>query len=316
MDSLHRICLWGSTVIPTDGLKKAAVHHFPWTLVLGGGVLALCLLACLLLFLCRRRRKSPPAPGQQNPHFAAACLHHTGSRSDQQDSYGISDLTNAALFQRKGLLAVIADGMGGLQGGAEISARIIAHFLSAFSQGNQTDDAQALLAMAAGANDAINRHLASSGHRGGSTLAAAILRPGRLFFIAVGDSRLYLLREGTLTQLNRDHTLQSALDEQAIRGEIPLSEAENEPQRAALTRYIGMGHLTAWDRNLRPLPLQRGDAVLLMTDGVFHTLDETEIASLCKGVPPQEAARRVEAAILAKRKPGQDNFTAIFIACL
>src|SRR5699024_4696379 len=97
-DSFHRCCLWIGTVIPAAGLKKAAAYHFPWELALGGGVLVLCLLACLLLFLCRRRRKSPPAPGQQNPHFAAACLHHTGSRSDQQDSYGISDLTNAVLF--------------------------------------------------------------------------------------------------------------------------------------------------------------------------------------------------------------------------
>lgn len=289
-------------------------HESPqliWVITVGL-VLVCAFLLCMLLRMHRSNKKTTGIWG--NTHFSFGRLHCIGSRDEQEDAYAISDFTNDTLCRRRGVLAIIADGMGGLQGGADISTRITAHFLSAFTQGGETDDGQALLSMTLGANDAVNRFLAADERRkSGSTLAAVILRADTFHFISVGDSRIYLLRERKLTQVNRDHNLQSILDERAIRGEITFDEARSNLQAAALTSYVGMGNPAHLDRSFRPIPLYPGDKVLLMTDGIYNTLEEDEIIALCN-LPPQEASSALETAIHYKGRPGQDNYTAIIIA--
>lgn len=243
--------------------------------------------------------------------------HHIGARENQQDSFGISDISDSALCMEKGVLAVVADGMGGLANGAQISATVTSVMLKYFeAQRAGADCPEELLAMLGHANDEVNRFLNSGAHeQSGSTVVAALIKGNALHFISVGDSRICLVRGGSLIPINREHTYASELDEKAARGEISPTQARSDPQRRALTSYIGMGRLEKIDRSLRPIPLQHGDRILLMTDGVFGTLTEQEILDTVK-LDAYEAAPALEGAVLGKKKPGQDNFTAVILQCV
>jgi serine/threonine protein phosphatase PrpC len=240
-------------------------------------------------------------------------LHNIGKRESQQDSFGISDLSNHKLFDEKGVLAVVADGMGGLSGGAEISAIVTSGMINYFSKANEKDLAELLLNMIHAINIEVRKYIINNGNQlSGSTVVSTIIKDNNLYFLTVGDSRIYLLRSGALIQLNREHTYGSELDENAARGDISVDDARNDSQRAALTSYIGMEDIAHIDRCLRPIPLISGDRILLMSDGIFGTLSEEEITKIATS-NAYEAALGMEQLILAKNKNNQDNFTSIII---
>lgn len=241
-----------------------------------------------------------------------ANFHHIGKRESQQDSFGVSDLSN----KESGILAVVADGMGGISGGAEISAIVTSYMLSAHRRpAREPDIGVQLLHLVTEANTEARLYLKKNGNQiSGSTVVSVIIKDGCMHFISVGDSRICLLREGVLLTLNREHTYGSQLDEQAARGEIPVGEARSDPQRASLTSFIGMPELTQIDRSLRPVTLVPGDVVLLMSDGVFGTLTDDEIVSVLASGDIYQDASAMEQAVLKKQKGNQDNFTAVLIA--
>ena len=242
--------------------------------------------------------------------------HHIGARENQQDSFAISDISNHALSQKKGVFAVVADGMGGLSNGAMVSTAVTRAMLKYFNERPlQADPATELLAMLGYANDAVNAALGRGGQgKSGSTVVAALLRGKELYWISVGDSRICLVRGGAIFQLNREHTYGADLDEQAAMGEISFETAKSDPQRAAVTSYLGMGRIEKIDRNVRPVQLLAGDRLLLMSDGVFGTLTDAEILSAMPG-SAFESGQRLEQMVLLKNKPKQDNLTAIVIDC-
>jgi len=128
--------------------------------------------------------------------------------------------------------------------------------------------------------------------------------------VAVGDSRIYLIRNGAIMQLNREHVYSVELDEKAATGEISWETAAGDPKRGALTSYLGMETLEKIDRNYRPVQLLDGDRVLLMSDGIFGVLTDDEILSAMP-YPPQESAAMLQEIALDKQDPNQDNLTAI-----
>lgn len=243
--------------------------------------------------------------------------HHIGARESQQDAFIISDIGNQALCRKKGVFAVVADGMGGLSNGALVSTTATKSLLGSFNSSNfHGDPATELLSMLGRANDEVNAVLGHAGPgKSGSTVVAALLQDRRLYWFSVGDSRISLVRGGAIFQLNREHTYGSELDEKAAMGELSFEAAKSDPQRSAVTSYLGMGRLEKIDRNIRPLQLLKGDRLLLMTDGVFGTLTDEEILSAMV-FAPHESAQRLGQLILHKNKPKQDNFTAIVLECL
>lgn len=241
-------------------------------------------------------------------------IHNIGKRESQQDSFGISDLSDTKLCKENGIFALVADGMGGLSNGAEVSAIVTTFMLKYFSKSSGVKNIpDFMLEMLQSANKEVRKYLTNHGnHQSGSTLVAVIMKDNEMHFITVGDSRIYLLRNGALIQVNREHTYGSELDEKAARGEISVDEARSDSQRGALTSYIGMEEIKYIDRSLRPIPIVAGDRILLMSDGVFTTLSEEEITSAA-ALHAYEAARVLENAILKKEKLNQDNFTSIII---
>ncbi len=249
---------------------------------------------------------------EKRPHgIYVGKVHDIGKRSSQQDSFGISECSQ---IDQKGVFAIVADGMGGLANGGEISAMVTLSMMSRFdSQTMQGPLQQELLQMLNSANDEVNQVLGTSGKgKSGSTVVAVLVQKDELYWIAVGDSHIYLYRNGALMQVNREHVYGVELDEQAGRGEISFSAAASDPQRKALTSFIGIGKLKKIDRNIRPLKLLEGDRVLLMSDGVFGTLSDGEIAEAMHA-PAEMSGEILDRMIRSKNLANQDNYTAIIL---
>jgi len=247
-----------------------------------------------------------------NSGVGVSNIQGIGSRANQQDSFGITEIDNL----RKGIFAVVADGMGGTSNGAEISRITTSRMLQLFRDASPdfNDPGGMLLSMLNSSQESARAFIKQIGGQiSGSTVVAAIIKRGSLWFVSVGDSRIYLLRGGELIQLNREHNCASDLDEQAARGEITLEEALNDPKRAALTSFIGIESNLQIDRNVQPIKLANGDRVLIMSDGVFGTISEAELAETASTAEVQKAGTVIEQKIKEKAKPNQDNYTAIIL---
>lgn len=290
---------------------------------------AVLLLAAVIWLACSRRRdrkaqKEPlpsPAEGEgtqitrspgSRPVYRVGNLHHIGQREEQQDSFCLSDIGDEVSTREKGLLAVVADGMGGLEGGAAISQRVTDTFLARYRQLAVPDADSFLYDSVMAAEKSVEELMETAGVNGGSTVVAVLLRGDVLHFVSVGDSRIYLLHDGRLRQLNREHTYGALLRERAALGEVDPEEPYINPRRDALTSYIGMGPLKRIDRSERPIFLSPGDKVLLCSDGVFNALGEDALAVALAGEAAQ-AAVRLEEAVLAQGLSNQDNFTGVVL---
>ncbi len=240
---------------------------------------------------------------------AVGRVHNVGSRPSQQDSFGVVTIRN-------GVFAVVADGMGGLSDGDKVSQKVVLTMMQDASRLKETrpGDRQ-LYSMLAHANEEVNDMLgASSRYKSGSTVIA-VLTQGRSFqWIAVGDSRIYLFRGGRLLQLNVEHTYEKELLLKAVNQQISFAEAETDKQRSSVTSFVGMGELKHVEGSTRAMEMQPGDRLLLMSDGIFNTLSEQEIAAVLSGnADAQEAAAELEEQVLARQNPKQDNFTAVIL---
>lgn len=244
------------------------------------------------------------APGQ----IRVGQLHNIGARPYQEDSSGVSELDD-------GILAIVADGMGGLSGGDRVSQKIVYTMLGYGDQLRPGYLDGALERMVYATNEAVNAMLGPEGlYKSGSTLLAVLVRQNRFHWITVGDSHIYYYHNGRLVQLNEEHNRGQELLHMAARGEITYEEARNAPKKNGLTSFIGMGRLKYIDKSLESIPLVSGDRILLMTDGVFNALsDQTMEAVLQKFPDVQEAAAEMERLVIQKASPRQDNFTAVIL---
>ena len=170
-------------------------------------------------------------------------------------------------------LALVADGMGGHPGG-EIAANAAASVIPAVFTGRSADELEAALRAA---NWAIrDRALAQPGLEGmGTTICVAgLLADGRLALVNVGDSRAYLWRDDTLSQLTKDHSITAELVE---RGDLREEDATEHPHYGVLTRALGVGSDVEIDR--RTLAVGAGDRIVVCSDGLFNELSREEIAN-------------------------------------
>lgn len=293
-------------------------------LVLGVAlVLMLALLGTLLAAkLLRRRRfktskpnrlEVPTGPAQRGWSVSAGNAQGIGRRANQEDSFGVSDVYDASQLSERGILAVVADGMGGLEKGEEISAAATQSMLREFPQAPPAlSPSQLLLYLVHQANREALQLAERINGRCGSTLIAALIKDNRLYYASVGDSRIYLYRDGTLLLLTRPHVYAAELDERAARGDISLEEAASHAKRKAVTSFIGMRRLEKVDYNVEPVFLSRGDRVLLMSDGIFGSLADAEIAAAVQ-TDAQATAETLEWAVRAKNNAYQDNYTVVVL---
>lgn len=203
-------------------------------------------------------------------------------------------------------LFAVADGMGGHEAG-EVASELTIKTLEELAPNHP--DAQALERAVEAANLNVLRAPSDGiGREGmGTTLTAAMVEGERLLIAQVGDSRAYLLHEGELQQLTRDHSLMMDLIEA---GQITPEQARVHPNRSVITRAIGS------DPNMKPdiyeLNIASGDRLLLCSDGLSTMLEDDEIQSVMRHTPdPQQCASNlVDAALQAG---GYDNVTVVVV---
>jgi protein phosphatase len=241
------------------------------------------------------------------PGVEVASLSDVGcQRENNEDSYLYWEPTDDAEFRRKGRLAVIADGMGGHEGGQEAS-RLAVETVQESYEHDVSDDPQAALAASfIAAHTRIlsyaDQYPAFQGM--GTTCTALVLLGRRLYFAHVGDSRLYLVRKAQISRLTRDHSYVGRLVESGL---VRPEDAEKHPQRHILTAALGAGREVAVDGAEQGITLESGDDLLLCTDGLWGVATEEELATAVSNFPPAECCAALVK--LARDRGGPDNIT-------
>lgn len=242
---------------------------------------------------------------------------HIGQRKQQQDAYALSDFADGNFIDHSGYFAVVADGIGGMEYGAEAAVIAVDAFQGSYLSKSVLCDVDEALDIAI---LAANRAVLEEAERRdclehmGTTLVAAVVYENCLYWRSVGDSHLYLCRAGRLSQLNVDHNFARTLQGWVAEGLIAQNMADMHPERCTLESYLGLSDLRDIDRNRQPLPLQNGDVMLLCSDGIYGVLTANEIIA-CLDKEPMHAAQQLCDAVLAKQQPYQDNLTAVVVAC-
>jgi serine/threonine protein phosphatase PrpC len=231
-----------------------------------------------------------------------------GARTNQEDYSAFHIGSSGAQ-----LLAVLADGMGGHSGGEIASKKAVDVFISTFKSNNSDSILVKLGASLNQANCEIASTISSSPALDGMgcTLVAMHVGPTGLQWISVGDSPLFLFRDGKLTRLNADHSMTPLIEEAVRLGNLSKEEALKHPDRHALRSAVSGEELAIIDTSLEPLKILRGDLVLLASDGLL-SLSNNEISKVLKanlGEGAHTIVSKLIDAVVAKQKPKQDNTT-------
>lgn len=240
--------------------------------------------------------------------IAFGSISNQGARNYQEDSFGFSSIKKEDV-KSCGFTAVVADGMGGLSGGDRISAYVVSAMLEMQKSRNPSVPVHIHLARSL---QMINSGVLASGIRGGSTAVVVMCLPCGIFWCTAGDSRVYLFSGGKLTALNEDSDYMSELIEQVISGEMTYEEAGENTKKDALAQYVGYKGGISPDGNSKPFVPQKGDKLLLCSDGVYNALTAEELSESLT-LEASEAAQIIENRVLAKGYSNQDNFTAIVL---
>ena len=233
-----------------------------------------------------------------------AVVSDTGTeRPDNQD------FARHELMGESGALVVLADGVSGQAGGATASRMAVeSTFRSYQEQSAQLSPSKRLWRAVQQANiDVYDFSVVVTELRGmGTTLTAVAIERGQLAAAHVGDSRLYLVRNRTITQLTKDHTVTG---DKIRMGLLSEARARHHPDRSTLTRCLGRELIVGLDRFTRRV--QQGDALVLCTDGLYNALDESDIARI---VSDRDASSSCRELVDAANQVGTlDNVTAAVI---
>lgn len=234
-------------------------------------------------------------------------------RQNNEDSIDSSLPRSDAEVRSHGWLFALADGVGGHQQGEVASKIAVESMVTGFRSAASAEPHTSLLSRLA---QAANTDVYETGRASGTpsagagmatTLVACALRFASAVVAHVGDSRCYLIRQGTATQLTRDHTL---VNEQMRMGLITKDDAATSQNRHVLTRSLGNDMFVSIDTRL--VELIPGDVLLLCSDGLHGPVSPQEMAQIVTRTPDlNEAARRLVAS--ANEKDGGDNTTVQLI---
>jgi len=244
------------------------------------------------------------------PGLDAAALSDVGrQRANNEDSYLLWEPDSDDEFLRKGRLAIVADGMGGYEGG-EKASRLAVESIRHIYDRDFSDPQQTLVAAFTSAHNFIQRYAAEHPDlQGMGTTCTAVSIIGRqLRFAHVGDSRLYLIRQDSIARLTRDDSYVGRLVENGI---VRAEDAESHPRRHILTAALGSGPEITPSVPDHPLELDNGDTLLLCTDGLWSLVAEPDVLPIVQSNAPAEAcAQLVQAAL---DRGGPDNITVLLL---
>ena len=243
-----------------------------------------------------RRQRAKPAP------MSATGITDIGSvRSSNQDNFVVLLGKDTPLGDA---LIAVADGMGGHAAG-EVASQVSLDSLRDALSNAASPNGKTLREAFEQANRMVYSTSLLDGLQGmGATLVAGLVVEGVLFICNVGDSRAYLLRDGTLSQVTRDH---SWVGDMVAKGLLTSEQAAVHPRRNVLTRALGIGETVQVDPTR--ILLRQRDRILLCSDGLHGLVNDSTIAAILGGKSLRRAARDLVKS--AKRAGGTDNITVI-----
>ena len=237
-----------------------------------------------------------------------ACKTDLGRvRENNEDKFEYFIPEDESQLARRGMVFIVCDGMGGHSAGqiaSELTAKtFIDVYLNHHAEQPETAAESAVIAA--------NRYVLDVGNavpnrRGmGTTLSALILVQGRAIAVHVGDSRIYRLRSGLLSQITRDHTW---VEENLANGTLTPEDVVNHPYSHVLTRAIGVEDGILPDIESREI--EPNDTFLLCSDGLINHVADDAIAEMLSLAPSQAAWRLVNSAL---QDGGRDNCTVLIV---
>lgn len=236
-----------------------------------------------------------------------------GARDYQEDS---AEFNPVKREDGDSLLMVLADGMGGHRGGAHASRVAVETFIETFTR----EEGQVPDRLDQALHDA-NEQVGEDGKANpelegmGCTLVGVALTKSGLEWISVGDSPMWLVRDGHLQRLNEDHSMAPILAKQVETGEMTAEEAARHPQRNALRSAVIGETMQHIDQSKQPVRFRKGDRLLIASDGV-ETLSEDEIAAVfneSKDADAETLAETLVTSVDAVQRKGQDNTTVMVV---
>lgn len=214
---------------------------------------------------------------------------------------------------KNGLVSVVCDGMGGHVGGA-VASHLAVETIQMFLESNYFDDPRkAIIEACNAANSAILQRTSQQPELTGmgSTCVMLIVRNGKVYMGSIGDSRIYLVRSKTITQLTKDQSyVQMLVDE----GAITKEQAEHHPRKNEITNALGLPSMqpaTVLDDPINP---EAGDCFLLCSDGLSGMVSDHEIMKVASNQTGMTQRERVAELIQRARKNGGlDNITCLIV---
>jgi protein phosphatase len=244
-----------------------------------------------------------------NYEIIASLLSNVGCcRLDNEDCIHYSSLDKS----QQNALAIVADGMGGHAAGETASHEAVHSIQSHyFAKKYFSNPIRTLKNAVIRANTHVYQLAAHNPALSGmgTTATALAIVNGYAYYAHVGDSRLYLLRNGVMQQLTQDHTLVS----QMLRdGLIAKEQALTHPDRNIVTRALGTQPIVEVDIVKSPIPIQAGDVFVLCSDGLYDLVTDSDIANLVSEYSPTDACQLLIES--ARSAGGYDNISVIILA--
>ena len=229
-------------------------------------------------------------------------------RKENQDTYRIA---------RNGGVCVVCDGMGGAAGGRIASTLAAETYVAELDKVLKPDMTPEQLREASSyavamANQAVENRAMEDAELSnmGTTLVSAIAYEGGTVITNIGDSRAYYITEAGITRITKDHSL---VESMVDHGDITADEARHHPNRNLITRALGRDTNAACDGYIRPM--EKGDYILLCTDGLVNTVTDQEMLfEIIHGQGEDTCLSRLLE--IAKSQGAPDNVTAVLMRML
>lgn len=251
---------------------------------------------------------------EKNPEFEIGASSILGTRSYQQDyGYFYTSLED--------VLAIVCDGMGGLEGGERASQTAVHQMVRDFHNTPNLGYVPDFFKWTAQRMDqavcALRGQDGSPLHAG-TTLVSVYCKGNQMYWVSVGDSKIYLIRGNEIVSVNREHNYRLQLQMQLEAGLIDpefYRKEEKTPKAEALISFIGMDHVKYIDVNPNPIELQPGDILVICSDGIYKSLNESQVCAMVRDndLDMNIAADRLTGMAQRYGVRGQDNTTAILL---
>ena len=261
----------------------------------------------------------------ERAHLTASAITHAGMvGKNNEDRYSVTAFRTEGERPQPVLFAIVSDGIGGHQAGEIASEMVVETVSQAVAVSSANNPIQTLRESIMRASQEILVQAESDEERKGmgATCACALVIGDRLYIAYVGDSRIYLLRNGAIHQISIDHTwVQEAIDA----GVIEPDQGKDHPNAHVIRRYLGSKQPVEPDTRLRMaadednarsesnqgLPLRPKDQIVLCSDGLTDLVKDNEILARLQS---QEQDKAIEELVkLANQRGGHDNITLVVL---